>query len=47
MKLLQTKLARYDAPQVAKAKGVYPYFREITSEQDTEVKINGKKVLVK
>lgn len=46
MKLLQTKLARYDAPQVAKAKGVYPYFREITSEQDTEVKINGKKVLM-
>ena len=46
MKLLQTKLSRYDAPQVAKAKGVYPYFREITSDQDTEVKINGKKVLM-
>ncbi len=46
MKLLQTKLAKYDAPQIAKAKGVYPYFREITSDQDTEVKINGKKVLM-
>ena len=46
MKLLQTKLARYDAPQIAKAKGVYPYFREITSDQDTEVMINGKKVLM-
>ena len=46
MKLLQTKLARYDAPQIAKAKGVYPYFREITSDQDTVVKINGKKVLM-
>lgn len=46
MKLLQTKLAKYDAPQVAKAKGVYPYFREITSDQDTVVKINGKKVLM-
>ncbi|MBR6758677.1 MAG: pyridoxal phosphate-dependent aminotransferase family protein [Bacteroidaceae bacterium] len=46
MKLLQTKLAKYDAPQIAKAKGVYPYFREITSDQDTVVKINGKKVLM-
>lgn len=43
MKLLQAKLAKYDVPQQAKAKGVYPYFREITSDQDTEVKINGKK----
>ena len=30
MKLLQAKLAKYDVPQQAKAKGVYPYFREIT-----------------
>ena len=34
MKLLQAKLSRYDAPQVAKEKGVYPYFREITSDQN-------------
>ncbi len=46
MKLLQEKLAKYDAPQQAMAKGIYPYFREIQSDQDTEVIINGKKVLM-
>lgn len=46
MGLLQDKLARYDAPQKAKAVGVYPYFREISSEQNTEVLMNGKKVLM-
>lgn len=46
MKLLQEKLARYDAPQKAKAAGIYPYFRPISSEQDTEVVMNGKKVLM-
>lgn len=46
MKLLQKKLSRYDAPQKAKAAGVYPYFRAIASEQDTEVLINGRKVLM-
>jgi 8-amino-7-oxononanoate synthase len=29
-----------------KAKGIYPYFRPIESAQDTEVVINGKKVLM-
>lgn len=46
MKLLQAKLAQYTAPQQAKAAGVYPYFREISSEQEPEVLINGKKVLM-
>lgn len=46
MKLLQQKLARYTAPQEAKAAGIYPYFREISSEQDPEVIIKGKKVLM-
>ena len=46
MKLLQTKLAQYDAPQKAKAAGVYPYFRAISSEQNTEVLMNGRKVLM-
>ena len=46
MKILQAKLARYDAPQKAKAAGVYPYFRAISSEQDTEVLMYGKKVLM-
>ena len=44
MKLLQAKLAKYTAPQEAKAAGVYPYFRAISSEQEPEVIINGKKV---
>lgn len=46
MKLLQAKLAKYTAPQEAKAAGVYPYFRAISSEQDSEVIIDGKKVLM-
>lgn len=46
MKLLQTKLAQYTVPQQAKAAGIYPYFRAISSEQDPEVIINGKKVLM-
>lgn len=46
MKLLQQKLAKYTAPQEAKAAGVYPYFRAISSEQDPEVIIDGKKVLM-
>lgn len=46
MKLMQEKLSKYDAPQKAKALGVYPYFRKIESDQDTEVLINGKKVLM-
>ncbi len=46
MNLLQQKLSKYTAPQEAKAAGVYPYFRAISSEQDPEVIINGKKVLM-
>ena len=46
MKLLQAKLSQYQEPQKAKALGIYPYFREIESEQDTEVYIKGKKVLM-
>ncbi len=43
---MQEKLSKYDAPQKAKALGVYPYFRKIESDQDTEVLINGQKVLM-
>lgn len=39
-------MIKYDAPQRAKAAGIYPYFRAIESDQDTEVTINGKKVLM-
>ncbi|MDY3857269.1 MAG: aminotransferase class I/II-fold pyridoxal phosphate-dependent enzyme [Muribaculaceae bacterium] len=46
MKLLQAKLAKYTAPQEAKAAGVYPYFRAISSEQEPEVIIDGRKVLM-
>lgn len=46
MKLLQQKLSRYQEPQKAKAAGIYPYFRAISSEQDSEVIINVRKVLM-
>lgn len=46
MKPLQRKLAQYTAPQEAKAKGIYPYFTPISSEQNTEVLVNGRKVLM-
>lgn len=46
MGLLKEKYAKYDLPQQFMAKGVYPYFRCIDSEQDTEVTMNGKKVLM-
>lgn len=46
MSLLTDKLYRYDAARNTRAAGIYPYFREIQSDQDTEVVINGKKVLM-
>lgn len=45
-KLLQDKLAQYTEPQKAQAAGIYPYFRKIESDQDTEVVIDGRKVLM-
>lgn len=46
MRILQEKYSKYDAPQKAMAAGIYPYFREIESDQDTVVKIKGKDVLM-
>ncbi|MBE6293781.1 MAG: aminotransferase class I/II-fold pyridoxal phosphate-dependent enzyme [Bacteroidales bacterium] len=46
MGMLKEKYAKYDLPQQFMAKGVYPYFRCIDSEQDTEVTMSGKKVLM-
>ena len=46
MNLLREKMMKYDAPQRAKAAGIYPYFRAIESDQDTKVVINGKEVLM-
>ena len=46
MGLLQDKFSKYRQPQEYMAMGVYPYFREIDSAQDTEVMMDGKKVLM-
>jgi len=46
MRMLQKKMAKYDVPQQTQRLGVYPFFRAIESEQDTEVIISGKKVLM-
>ena len=44
--LLVQRTERYTEPQAIKATGLYPYFRVIESDQDTEVIMNGKKVLM-
>jgi len=44
--ILKDNLSGYDAPQKAINAGIYPYFREIQSDQDTAVLIGGKKVLM-
>jgi 8-amino-7-oxononanoate synthase len=46
MGILQEKLSAYDVPQQVMKAGLYPYFRVIESDQDTEVLIHGKKVLM-
>ncbi len=46
MNLLRSKLASYTRPAEVKKQGIYPYFREISSDQDTVVKMNGKDVLM-
>jgi 8-amino-7-oxononanoate synthase len=43
---LLDKVRRYDDARKVKASGLYPYFRPISSAQDTEVIMNGKKVLM-
>lgn len=43
---LQEKYKSYRLPQKYMADGVYPYFREITSKQGTEVEMGGHKVLM-
>lgn len=46
MGLLQEKYKNYREPQKYKAVGVYPYFREITGKQGTEVQMDGHEVLM-
>jgi len=43
---LQEKHKAYREPQKFMALGIYPYFREITSKQGTEVEMGGHKVLM-
>jgi 8-amino-7-oxononanoate synthase len=45
-KPLQARIAAYTAAKEARAQGIYPYFRPIESAQDTEVVIQGKRVLM-
>ena len=40
MGLLQDKLSKFRLPQLYMEQGVYPYFREIDSHQDTEAFID-------
>jgi len=44
--LLVQKTEAYTEPQKVKDLGLYPYFRVIESDQDTEVMMNGRKVLM-
>ena len=46
MGLLQDKLSKYTEPQRLQGLHLYPYFKEIESAQDTEVILDGKKVLM-
>ena len=46
MGLLQDRLSKFRTPQMYMERGVYPYFREIDSAQNTEVMMDGKKVLM-
>lgn len=42
----RAKMANFNTPSQLKAKGLYPYFRPISSDQDTVVQINGNEVLM-
>lgn len=44
--IITRKLSKFRVPQMYMERGVYPYFREIDSAQDTEVMMDGKKVLM-
>lgn len=46
MRLLQQRMSKYRLPQEAQRAGIYPYFRAIESDQDTEVIMNGRKVIM-
>jgi 8-amino-7-oxononanoate synthase len=45
-KVLSERFKELTLPDELRAAGIYPYFRTIESEQDTEVMIGGKKILM-
>lgn len=45
-KKLQDRVASFQDAKIIKERGLYPYFRSISSAQDTEVIIDGKEVLM-
>ncbi len=45
-KKLHKKIEHFKMPRWLKEHGVYPYFRVIECGQDTEVMLNGKRVLM-
>jgi len=46
VKKLREKVTQFQDPKIVRDLGLYPYFRPIESGQDTEVIINGKRVLM-
>ncbi|MBN2519690.1 MAG: pyridoxal phosphate-dependent aminotransferase family protein [Bacteroidales bacterium] len=46
MNLLRKRTSQYTVPQQVKKSGIYPYFKAIESNQDTEVIINGRKIIM-
>ncbi len=43
---LLRKVRQFKEPERIKAAGIYPYFRPISSAQDTEVQMNGRRVVM-
>ncbi len=46
MRMLERRTSQFTRPQEVQKMGLYPYFRVIESDQDTEVMMNGKKVIM-
>ncbi len=46
MNLLKARASQYTRAIETRKAGIYPYFREIQSDQDTRVQMNGKEVLM-
>lgn len=46
MNVLKERISKFTLAGEIKASGLYPYFREIGSNQDTEVDIDGRKILM-